>query len=132
MRHWTTSLWKPSIPFAVKKRPEMNFIFEYLNKKLHNSNITPTLIDTRLSTLTIDGKLEIKYPVGKASYRIKGNNALQSCKSKTPTSSKSFSSPLDYETSIIKSNMILLETPIALYNKRWTYSTSKSFLWNLP
>ena len=118
MRHWTTSLWKPSIPFAVKKRPEMNSIFEYLNKKLHNSNITPTLIDTRLSTLTIDGKLEIKYPVGKASYRIKGNNALQSCKSKTPTSSKSLPSPLDYGTSIIESNMILLEAPIALYKKR--------------
>ena len=118
MRHWATSLWKPSIPFALKKRPEVNFIFEYLNKELHNSIITPTLIDTRLSTLTIDGKLEMKYPLGKASYRIKGNNALQSCKSKTPASSKSLPSPLDYETSVIESNMILLETPIALCKKR--------------
>ena len=42
-----------------------------------------TLIDTRLSTLTIDGKLEIKYPLGKTSYWVKGNNALESCKSKT-------------------------------------------------
>ena len=62
MRHWKTSLLKPSIPFAVKKRPDVNFIFEYLNKELHNSNITSTLIDTSLSTLTIDEKLEIKYP----------------------------------------------------------------------
>ena len=39
----------------------MNYIFEYLNKELHNSSITSTLIDT----LTIDGKLEIKYPFRK-------------------------------------------------------------------
>ena len=74
IRHWTTSLLKPSIPSAVtKKRPDVNSIFEYLNKELHDSNITSTLIDTRLSTLTIDGKLEIKYPLGKASYWVKGN-----------------------------------------------------------
>ena len=65
----------------------MNSIFEYLNRELHNSNITSILIDTRLSTLTIDGKLEIKYPLGKAAYWITGNNALESCKSKTATSS---------------------------------------------
>ena len=73
MRHWTTSLLKPSITFAVQKRPDVNSIFEYLNKELHNPNITSTFIDTRLSTLTIDGKLEIKYPLGKASYWVKGN-----------------------------------------------------------
>ena len=61
----------------------MNYIFEYLNKELHNSSITSTLIDTRLSTLTIDGKLEIKYPLGKTSSWVKGNNALESCNSKT-------------------------------------------------
>ena len=86
MRHWTTLLLKPSIPFVVKKRPDLNSIFEYLNKELHNSNITSTLIDTRLSTLTIDGKLDIKYPLGKASYWVKGNNALESCNCKTTTS----------------------------------------------
>ena len=89
IRHWTTSLLKPSIPSAVtKKRPDVNSIFEYLNKELHDSNITSTLIDTRLSTLTIDGKLEIKYPPRKVLYWVKGNNALESCKSKTPTSSR--------------------------------------------
>ena len=83
----------------------MNSIFEYLNKELHNPNITSTLIDTRLSTLTIDGKLEIKYPLGKASYGLKAiNKALESYKSKTPTSSPSFPSPLNYETPMIESN----------------------------
>ena len=61
-------------------------------------------IDTRLSTLTIDGKLEIKYPLGKASYWVKGNKVLESCKSKTPTSSPSLLSPLNHETPIIESN----------------------------
>ena len=73
MRHCATSLLKPSITFSGKKRPDENSIFEYINKELHNLNITSTIIDTRLSTLTIDGKLEIKYPLGKASYWVKGN-----------------------------------------------------------
>ena len=59
----------------------------YLNKELHNSNITSTPIDTKLSTLSIDEKLEIKYPLGKPCYWVKGNNALKFCKSKTITSS---------------------------------------------
>ena len=60
MRHKKGSLLKPSIPFAEKNRSDVNSIFEYLDQELHNSNITSTLIDTRLSTLTIDGKLEIE------------------------------------------------------------------------
>ena len=83
LRRRTASLLKLSTPFAGTKKDPMNYIFEYLNKELHNSSITSTLIDTRLSTLTIDGKLEIKYPLGKTSYWVKGNNALESCKSKT-------------------------------------------------
>ena len=83
-----------------KKRPDVNSIFEYLNKELHNSNITFTLTDTRLSNLTIDGKLEIKYPLGKATYLVKDNNALESRKSKTPASSPSLFSPRNYETPI--------------------------------
>ena len=79
----------------------MNSIFEYLNKELHNSNITFTLTDTRLSNLTIDGKLEIKYPLGKATYLVKDNNALECRKSKTPASSPSLFSPRNYETPII-------------------------------
>ena len=89
----------------------MNSIFEYLNKELHNSNITSTLINTRLSTSTIDGKLEIKYPLGEVSYWVKGHNALESCKSKTlennpktPISSPSLPSPLVYETPVIYSS----------------------------
>ena len=60
---------------------------------MHNSNITSTLIDTRLSALPIDGKLE-------------GNNALESCKSKTPTSSPSLPSPVNYETPIIEKDTV--------------------------
>ena len=48
-----------------KKRPDSNSIFEYINRELKNSDITHTLVDTRLSFLTVDGKLEIKYPPGK-------------------------------------------------------------------
>ena len=61
-----------------KKRPDANSIFEHLNKELHNSNINFTLTDTRLFTLTIDGKLEIKYHLGKASCWVKSNNVLES------------------------------------------------------
>ena len=89
----------------------MNCIFEYLNKELHNSSITSTLIDTKLSILTIDGKLKIKFPLGKTSYWVKGNNALESSQSKTlennpktPTYSPSLHSSLVYETPIIELN----------------------------
>ena len=68
VRRRTASLLKLSTPFAVTKNDPMNCIFEYLNKELHNSSITSTLIDTKLSILTIDGKLKIKYPLGKTSY----------------------------------------------------------------
>lgn len=54
-----------------KKRPNVNSIFEHLSKELHNSNITSTPTDTRLSNLTIDGKLAIKYSLGKASTGLK-------------------------------------------------------------
>ena len=37
-------------------------------------------------------------------YWVTGNNELNSCKSKTPTSSPSFPSPLNYETPITESN----------------------------
>ena len=78
LRRRTASLLKLSTPFTVTKNDPMNYIFEYLNKELHNSSITSTLIDTKLSILTITGKLEIKYPLGKTSYWVKGNNALES------------------------------------------------------
>ena len=64
LRRRTGSFLKLSTPFVVTKKDSMNYIFEYVNKELHNSSITSTIIDT----LTIDGKLEIKYPLGKTSY----------------------------------------------------------------
>ena len=81
LRRRIASLLKLSTPFAGTKKDLMSYIFEYLKKDLHNSSITSTLIDTRLST--IDGKLETKYPSGKTSYWVKDNKALESCKSKT-------------------------------------------------
>ena len=48
-----------------KRRPDSNPIFEYTNRGLKNSDITHTLVDTRLSFLIVDGKFEIKYPSGK-------------------------------------------------------------------
>ena len=83
-RHWKTSLLKPTIPLAVKKRRDANSIFEYLNKEFHNSNSTCT---------PIDEKLEIKYPY-----------TLYFCKSKTTTSSPLLPTPLNHETPIIESN----------------------------
>ena len=49
-------------------------------------------------------KLKIKNSSRKASHGVEGNNTSESCKSKTPTSSTSLPSPLNYETSIIESN----------------------------
>ena len=83
LRCRTAFLLKLSTPFAVTKKDPMNYIFEYLNKELHNSSIKSTVIDTRLSTLTINRKLDNKYPLGKTSYCVKGNDTLESCKSKT-------------------------------------------------
>ena len=61
-----------------KKRPDVSSTFEYYNKESRNSNITSTLVNTNLNTVTINGKLEIKYPY-----------ALESCKSKRPLSTQS-------------------------------------------
>ena len=105
-----------------KKRPDMCSIFEYLNKELHNSDITSILIDTRLSTLPIDGKIEIKYSLGKASYWVNGNNVLESCKSITPTSSPSLPSPLNYETPIIKSNEHTITDSYRFLEEKVNYS----------
>ena len=43
----------------------MAVIFDYINRELRNSDITHTLVETRLSRLTADGELEIKCPFGK-------------------------------------------------------------------
>ena len=82
LRRGTAWLLKLSTLFAITKNDPMNRIFECL-KELHNSSITSTLTDSKLSILTIDRKLETKYPLGKTPYWVKGNNALESSKSKT-------------------------------------------------
>ena len=78
---------------------------------MYDSNIISPLIDSRLSTSTIDVKLQIKYPFGKIPYWDKDNKVLETCKSKilennpkTLPSSPSLLSPLIYETPIIESN----------------------------
>ena len=78
---------------------------------MYNSNITSTFIDSRLSTSTIDVKVQIKYPFGKTPYWAKGNKALETCKSKilennpkTLASAPSLLSLLICETSIMESN----------------------------
>ena len=44
-----------------KKGPDSNSIFNYVNKKLGNLDITRNFIETRLSHLIDNGKLKIKY-----------------------------------------------------------------------
>ena len=84
-----------------KKRPDSNSIFEYINRELKNSDITHTLVDTRLSLLTVDGKLEIKYPSGKTSYWIRAESEQDLSTSKTVGSSSTTSSRLIFETPMI-------------------------------
>ena len=67
-----------------KKGPDVNSISEYHNEKLHNSNITSTLINNRREI------------TNSTSYCVKDNNVLEPCISnklennpKTPKSSPS-------------------------------------------
>ena len=48
------------IPYDKKKRPDENSIFEYLNKTLENSELSKQYIESRLSSMIVDGKLEKK------------------------------------------------------------------------
>ena len=84
-----------------KKRPDSNSIFEHMNRKLKNSDIAHTLVDTRLSLLTVDGKLEIKYPSGKTSYWIRTESEQDLSPSKTVGNSSTTSYPLNCETPMI-------------------------------
>ena len=52
------------------------------------------MVDTRLSLLTVDGKLEIKYPSGKTSYWIRAESEQDLSTSKTVGKSSTTSSPL--------------------------------------
>ena len=84
-----------------KKRPDSNSIFEYINRELKNSDITHTLVDTRLSFLTVDGKLEIKYPPGKTSHWIRAESEQDLSPSKTVGNISATPSPLICETPMI-------------------------------
>ena len=105
-----------------KKRPDSNSIFEYINRELKNSDITHTLVDTRLSLLTVDGKLEIKYPSGKTSYWIRAESEQDLSTSKTVGNSSTTSSPLICETPMISlkesnvKNNLSLEERVNLLN----------------
>ena len=80
-----------------KKRPDSNSIFECINRELKNFDITHTLVDTRLSLLTVNEKLEIKYPSGKTSYWIRAESEQDLSTFKTSTRS----SPLTCEMPMI-------------------------------
>ena len=105
-----------------KKRPDSNSIFEYINRELKNSDITHTLVNTRLTLLTVDGKLEIKYPSGKTSYWIRAESEQDLSTSKTVGNSSTTSSPLTCETPMISlkesnvNNNLSLEERVNLLN----------------
>ena len=93
------------ISILNSKRPYSNSIF--LKRELKNSNITYTQVETRLPLLTVDGKLVIKYPSGKASYWIRAESEQDLSSFKTVGNSSSTVTPvasaLICETLIISS-----------------------------
>ena len=93
------------ISIRNSKRPYSNSIF--LKRELKNSNITYTQVETRLPLLTVDGKLVIKYPSGKASYWIRAESEQDLSSFKTVGNSSSTATPvasrLICETLIISS-----------------------------
>ena len=93
------------ISILNSKRPYSNSIF--LNRELKKSNITYTQVETRLPLLTVDGKLVIKYPSGKASYWIRAESEQDLSSFKTVGNSSSTVTPvasaLICETLIISS-----------------------------
>ena len=96
-----------------------------MNRK-KNSDITYTRVETKLSLLTVDGKLDIKYPSGKTSDWIKAESEQDLSSSKTVGNSSStatpVASPLICETPIISSkesnvnNNLSLEWRVNLLN----------------
>ena len=59
------------IRYSKKKRPDENSIFEYLNKTLENPDLNKQYIESRLSSMIVDGKLEKKCTNGQTSFYIK-------------------------------------------------------------
>ena len=46
--------------YSKKKRPEQNSIFEYLSKIQKNPELSKQYIESRLSSMIVDGKLKKK------------------------------------------------------------------------
>ena len=46
------------IRYSKKKRPDENSIFEYPNKTLQNPDLSKQYMESRLSPIIVDGKLE--------------------------------------------------------------------------
>ena len=59
------------IRYSKKKRPDENSIFEYLKKTLENSELSKQYIESRLSSMIVDEKLERKCNNGQTSFYIK-------------------------------------------------------------
>ena len=59
------------IRYSKKKRPNENSIFEYLNKTLENPELSKQYIESKLSSMIVDGKLEKKCTNGPISFYIK-------------------------------------------------------------
>ena len=59
------------IRYCKKKPPDENSIFEYLKKTLENPELSRQYIDSRLSSMIVDGKLEKKCTNGQTSFYIK-------------------------------------------------------------
>ena len=85
----------------VTTKIDLTPTLEYINRELKNSDITHTLADTSLSLLTVDEKLEIKYPSGKTSYWIRAESEQDLSPSKTVGNSSTTPSPLVCETPMI-------------------------------
>ena len=77
-----------------KKRLDSISIFEHISREVRNPDITHTLVETRLSLLTVDGKLEIKYLFEKASYWIRAESQQDLPSSKTVGNSSSTATPV--------------------------------------
>ena len=99
------------ISIRNSKRPYSNSIF--LKRELKNSNITYTQVETRLPLLTVDGKLVIKYPSGKASYWIRALSSFKTVGNSSSTVTP-VASGLICETLIISSKESSINNNLSL------------------
>lgn len=58
---------------TTKKRPDITSVFYYMNKTVRNQGFANQILENRISTLTIDIKLDIKHTNDKVSYLLKTN-----------------------------------------------------------